>query len=364
MEAATIKGSHAGAGGGGSDENLPPGTSASPQPRSRADWPRAWLPAGAVLRPPRFGKDAAECHPDAGLDPNPDHVGIYYALNHGYFSRTGLNMKIQVPGRATPPSSSAATRITWTSTGLGHVRGHPGPRADHGRRGDNAADSRRRHHHSQVRSHDHQGPGRAQHRLLQPEGKTTAKYVMQHNDQPRQGAVRGRRHTLVQALLSGKVTAMTGGLANVEAIQTRRAFHQQEPVFTPSSEGFPPYPQFTLVANTSRLKESGIREDGAERSSRPLSRAKWRRWPTRRIAGRLKKVTQYTPQFLALSTPEPLKLIKPSPGAGWDCLNVPQLQQRRLHDLRKIITGHVDVAQEATTPTTRRAEAGQAGRKP
>ena len=63
----------------------------------------------------------------------------------------------------------------------------------------------------------------------------------------------------------------------------------------------------------------------------------------------LKKVTQYTPQFLALSTPESLKLIKPSPGTGWDCLNIPQLQQlANFMTSEKIITGHVDVAQEAT----------------
>ena len=155
--------------------------------------------------------------------------------------------------------------------------------------------------------------------------------------------------TLVQALLSGKVTAMTGGLANVEAIQTRLAFHQQEPVFTLSSEGFPPYPEFTLVANTSRLKRSGIRQDGADVHRGPYRGRKGGGGPTRGSLAILKKVTQYTPQFLALSTPESLKLIKPSPGAGWDCLNVPQLQQlANFMTSEKIITGHVDVAQEAT----------------
>ena len=183
-----------------------------------------------------------------------------------------------------------------------------------------------------------------------PSAKTQAEYVMKKNGvNPDKVSYVDVGTTLVQALLSGKVTAMTGGLANVEAIQTRLAFGEQEPVFTLSSEGFPPYPEFTLIANSNRLKDpayaSMVRtfikalkqgEQAAEQN------------PSGALAI-LKSVTQYTPRFLALSTPESLKLIKPSAGQGWGCLNIPQLQTlANFMTSEKIITGSVAVAKEAT----------------
>jgi putative hydroxymethylpyrimidine transport system substrate-binding protein len=283
--------------------------------------------------------------------PNPDHVGIYYALNHGYFSRAGLNVKIQVPGQGNAAQFVGSNKddlgISWPSGMFAATLAHV-PITVVAATMPQTADV--------VIINPKSGvttiKGLAGHSIgyFSPEGKTTAEYVMQHNGiNPDKVQYVDVGTTLVQALLSGKVTAMTGGLANVEAIQTRLAFHQQEPVFTLSSEGFPPYPEFTLVANTSRLKD-------------PAYAKMVRTFITALIAGEkaavaqpagslaiLKKVTQYTPQFLALSTPESLKLIKPSPGAGWDCLNIPQLQQlANFMTSEKIITGHVDVAQEAT----------------
>ena len=284
--------------------------------------------------------------------PNPDHVGIYYALDHGYFKRAGLNVKIQVPGEGNAAQFVGSNRddlgISWPSGMFAATLAHV-PITVVAATMPQTADV--------VIISPKTGittiKGLAGHSIgyFSPEGKTTAQYVMQHNGvSPDKVQYVDVGTTLVQALLSGKVTAMTGGLANVEAIQTRLAFKQQEPVFTLSSEGFPPYPEFTLVANTNRLKDD------------PAYAKMVRTFIAALIAGEkaaeanpagslaiLKKHTQYTPQFLALSTPESLKLIKPSPGAGWDCLNIPQLQQ--LADFmtaKKIITGHVDVSQEAT----------------
>lgn len=283
--------------------------------------------------------------------PNPDHVGIYYAVDHGYFKRAGLNVKIQVPGAGNAAqfvgSNRADLGISWPSgmfaatlTGIPItvVAATMPQTADVLIISPKAGITTIK--------------GLAGHSIgyFSPEGKTTAQYIVQHNGvNPASVSYVDVGTTLVQALLSGKVTAMTGGLANVEAIQTRLAFKSQEPVFTLSQEGFPAYPEFTLVANTNRLKD-------------PAYAKMVRTFITAMIAGEkaaeadpagslaiLKKVTQYTPQFLALSTPESLKLIKPSAGDGWDCLNVPQLQTlANFMTSEKIITGHVDVSTEAT----------------
>ncbi len=283
--------------------------------------------------------------------PNPDHVGVYYAQDHGYFTRAGLHVTIQVPGEGNAAQFVGSGRddlgISWPS-GMFAATLAGIPITVVAATMPQTADVLIISPKSGIKT----VKDLAGHSIgyFSPEGKTTAQYVMAHNGvNPNKVSYVDVGTTLVQALLSGKVTAMTGGLANVEAIQTRLAFKEQEPVFTLSSEGFPPYPEFTLVANTNRLKN-------------PAYAKMVRTFITALIAGEkaaeadpagalaiLKKATQYTPQFLALSTPESLKLIKPSPGASWDCLNIPQLQTlANFMTSEKIITGHVDVSTEAT----------------
>lgn len=283
--------------------------------------------------------------------PNPDHVGIYYALDHGYFSRAGLNVKIQVPGQGNAAQFVGSNKddlgISWPSGMFAATLAHV-PITVVAATMPQTADV--------VIINPKSGvttvKGLAGHSIgyFSPEGKTTAEYVMQHNGiNPDKVQYVDVGTTLVQALLSGKVTAMTGGLANVEAIQTRLAFKQQEPVFTLSSEGFPPYPEFTLVANTSRLKDPAYAKMVRTFIAALIAGEKAAVAQPAASLATLKKVTQYTPQFLALSAPESLKLITPSPGAGWDCLNIPQLQQlANFMTSEKIITGHVNVSQEAT----------------
>jgi putative hydroxymethylpyrimidine transport system substrate-binding protein len=283
--------------------------------------------------------------------PNPDHVGIYYALKKGFFSRAGLNVTIQVPGEGNSAQFVGSDRddlgVSWPSGMFSATLAHipiTVVAATMSQTADVIIISPK----SGVKSI----AGLAGHSIgyFSPTGKTQAEYIMQHNGvNPAKVTYVDVGTTLVQALLSGKVTAMTGGLANVEAIQTRLAFNQQEPVFTLSSEGFPPYPEFTLIANTNRLKDPAYAamvrtfikalkqgEQAAEKD------------PSGSLAI-LKSVTQYTPQFLTLSTPESLKLIEPSAGQGWGCLNIPQLQTlANFMTSEKIITGSVNVASEAT----------------
>lgn len=283
--------------------------------------------------------------------PNPDHVGIYYALDHGYFKRAGLNVKIQVPGEGNAAQFVGTNRddlgISWPSGMFAATLAHV-PITVVAATMPQTADVVIISPKSGVKTIK----GLAGHSIgyFSPEGKTTAQYVVQHNGvNPSKVQYVDVGTTLVQALLSGKVTAMTGGLANVEAIQTRLAFHQQEPVFTLSSEGFPPYPEFTLVANTNRLKDPAYAKMVRTFIAALIAGEKAAVANPAGSLATLKTATQYTPQFLALSTPESLKLITPSPGTGWDCLNIQQLQQlANFMTTKKIITGHVDVAQEAT----------------
>lgn len=283
--------------------------------------------------------------------PNPDHVGIYYALKHGYFTRAGLNVKIQVPGEGNAAQFVGSNRddlgISWPSGMFSATLAHI-PITVVAETMPQVADVIIISPRSSVTTIK----GLAGHSIgyFSPVGKTQAQYIMRKNGvNPDKVSYVDVGTSLVQALLSGKVTAMMGGLANVEAIQTRLAFKKQEPVFTLSQEGFPPYPEFTLIANTNRLKDAAYAKM-VRTFIRALSQGEQaaEHDPAGSLAV-LKKVTQYTPQFLALSTPESLKLIKASPGDGWDCLNIPQLQTlANFMTSEKIITGHVNVSTEAT----------------
>src|SRR3954471_17318780 len=41
--------------------------------------------------------------------PNPEHVALFYALDHGYFTDEGLNLEVQTPGNATDTMKLVAT---------------------------------------------------------------------------------------------------------------------------------------------------------------------------------------------------------------------------------------------------------------
>jgi putative hydroxymethylpyrimidine transport system substrate-binding protein len=283
--------------------------------------------------------------------PNPDHVGIYYALDKGYFKRAGLNVKIQVPGEGNAAQFVGSNRddlgISWPSGMFSATLTHI-PITVVAATMPQVADVIIISPRSGVKTI----AGLAGHSIgyFSPVGKTQAEYVVRHNGvNPSKVSYVDVGTSLVQALLSNKVTAMTGGLANVEAIQTKIAFGKQEPVFTLSSQGFPPYPEFTLIANTNKLKDPAYAHMVKTFISALIAGEKAAVKDPAGAEQILKKNTQYAANFLNESTPESLKLITPSPGQGWDCLNIAGLQKvANFMTSEKIITGHVDVAQEAT----------------
>ena len=283
--------------------------------------------------------------------PNPDHVGIYYALDKGYFKRAGLNVKIQVPGQGNAAQFVGSNRddlgVSWPSGMFSATLTHI-PITVVAATMPQVADVIIISPKSGVKNI----AGLAGHSIgyFSPVGKTQAQYVVRHNGvNPDKVSYVDVGTSLVQALLSNKVTAMTGGLANVEAIQTKIAFGEQEPVFTLSSQGFPPYPEFTLIANTNRLKNAAYAHMVRTFIAALIQGEKAAVKDPSGAEAILKKATQYDPKFLDESTPESLKLITPSPGEGWDCLNIQQLQTvANFMTSQKIITGHVDASTEAT----------------
>ena len=63
---------------------------------------------GSSSSPPGGGATggaATPAHLTVELDwvPNPDHVGIYYALNKGYFTKDHVTVSLQVPSNAADP---------------------------------------------------------------------------------------------------------------------------------------------------------------------------------------------------------------------------------------------------------------------
>lgn len=62
------------------------------------------------------------------------------------------------------------------------------------------------------------------------------------------------RYDLVQALLSTKIAAFTGGMRNVEPIQLQQSGHPAR-VFYPEENGFPPYDELIYVTHKDKAKD-------------------------------------------------------------------------------------------------------------
>jgi putative hydroxymethylpyrimidine transport system substrate-binding protein len=257
--------------------------------------------------------------------PNPDHVGIYYAQNKGYFTKNHLTVSLQVPSNAADPIKlvglnkvdlavsyetemffgqqeslpvtavaeiipvplnsliiTAKDHITKLSQMKGRKVGITGIPSD----------------------------GAIYSTLLKSAGYTSSQVP---------SVTVG--FNLVPSILAGKVDAIIGGYRNVEAIQIAQEMGQKPTVFPASALGVPNYAELVLVANRNRLATdkgyaTAVREfvkaliDGTNAAIADPS-------GTTAI---MQQVSQYKAQFLQVSVPYTLKLIS-SAGVKTGCIN-------------------------------------------
>jgi putative hydroxymethylpyrimidine transport system substrate-binding protein len=257
--------------------------------------------------------------------PNPDHVGLYYALNKGYFTKNNLSVSFQVPSNAADPIKLVGLNkvdlaVSYeTEMFFGQQENLP------------------------VTAVATIIPVSLNSLIVTPKDHVTTLSQMKGKKVgitgiPSDGAIystllKSTGYTtsqvpsvtvgfnLVPSILSGKVDAIVGGYRNVEAIQIAQEMGQKPTVFPASALGVPSYAELVLVANRNRLATdkayaTAVRAfvkslvDGTNAAIADPS-------GTTTI---MQQVSQYKPQFLQVSVPYTLKLIA-SGGAKTGCIN-------------------------------------------
>ena len=259
--------------------------------------------------------------------PNPDHSGLYYAQNKGYFSRQHLTVTFRVPSSAADPLKlvglnradlavsyepemfyaqqeglpvvAVAAVIPVPLNGLivspkipvtslcqirGHSVGFTGVPSDYA-----FYDTLLHTCHLSAAQVPHQAVG----------------------------------YNLVPSILSGKVDAIIGGYRNVEAIQIGQEMGQRAGYFPATTLGVPAYDELVLVANARRL------------ASDPGYASAVRRFVAGLVAGTraavknpggttaiMQTASQYKPSFLQVSVPLTLKLLRQDNGMKTGCMSL------------------------------------------
>lgn len=263
--------------------------------------------------------------------PNPDHIGLYYAQEKGFFAKQGVSVSLKAPSDASAPLklvgagkfdlaisyepefftgkeqklpvtavasiipvplnaliSLSDSGITTPSKLTGKSIGIAGIPFD------NAVIS-----------------------TLRTVGKLNPADVKSVNV----------GFNLVPSLLSRKVNAIVGGYQNVEALQIGQETGKKPNVLPLDKVGIPTYDELVLAANTERLKKD------------PVYAAKVRKVVAALVAGTkaavadssgstavIKKVSDYKDALIVASVPYTLKLIK-SGGPKVGCLDLAQWQR-------------------------------------
>jgi putative hydroxymethylpyrimidine transport system substrate-binding protein len=127
---------------------------------------------------------------------------------------------------------------------------------------------------------------------------------------------------LVPSLLSNKVDAVIGGYRNVEAIQVEQETGTPPTVFPANELGVPTYAELVVVANTDRLASDAAYADAVTRFVATLVKGTDAAIadPTGATAV-MKSATQYEPKFLDESVPYTLTLLTPAAGTKTGCID-------------------------------------------
>jgi putative hydroxymethylpyrimidine transport system substrate-binding protein len=258
--------------------------------------------------------------------PNPDHVGLYYAQQHGFFQRAGLRLSMRAPSDPSAPIKLVALNqvdlaisyqpdLFLASPERPPVKAVaalvPVPLNSLIALGGSGVDS----------------PAALRGRKVGITGIPTDDAILATLLRTG-GVARGEVRTvsvgfnLVTSLLSHKVDAILGGYRNVEGIQIEQETGTRPVVLPVDRLGVPSYDELVVVANAKRL-------DGD-----PAYAAKVRRFlgalrqgTTAAIADPhgavavMQQATSYKAPFLLASVPATLGLLRPASGAPVGCMD-------------------------------------------
>jgi putative hydroxymethylpyrimidine transport system substrate-binding protein len=286
--------------------------------------------------------------------PNPDHVGIYYAQEKGYFGDQKLTVEFQSPSNAADPIKLVGLdkvdlAISYEPEMFyGQQNGLP------------------------VIAVATVVPVPLNSMIISPDvsvtqlsgiaGKSVGVTGIPSDDAFYQTMLKTAGLTegdvekvnvgfsLVPSILSNKVDAIIGGYRNVEAIQIAQESGKKPTVFPANELGVPTYAELVVVANSDRLTSDPAYADAVKRFVATLVKGTDAAIadPTGATAV-MKKVTQYKPTFLDESVPYTLTLLKPPAGTKTGCIDATAWQSYGdWMKSEKLITSTPDAAAIAT----------------
>jgi putative hydroxymethylpyrimidine transport system substrate-binding protein len=258
--------------------------------------------------------------------PNPDHVGIYYAQDKGYFTDSNLTVDFHPPSNAADPIKLVGLnkvdlaisyepemfygqQNTLPVTAVATVV--PVPL------------------NSMIVS-----PSITVTQLSDMSGKSVGVTGIPSDDAFYQTMLKTAGlaagdvtkvnvgFNLVPSVLSNKVDAIIGGYRNVEAIQVEQETGKKPTVFPADQLGVPTYAELVVVANSDRLASEPAYADSVKRFVAALVKGTDGAIadPTGATTV-MKSVTQYEPKFLDQSVPYTLTLLTPAAGTKTGCID-------------------------------------------
>jgi putative hydroxymethylpyrimidine transport system substrate-binding protein len=281
----------------------------------------AGLLLAAILLP---AASAGGRHVTVTLDwtPNPDHVGLYYARDAGFFSRAGLDVAVHAPSDPTAPLKLVAVGTTDLAVSyepelfLAAAKKLPVKAVA-------AVVPRPLNSVIAIEPQVHgirDLRGRSVGITGVPSDYATLDTALQSAGLTRKDVnVVNVGYNLLPALLAHRVDAVLGVYRNVEGIQlAERGLHPT--VIPVDRAGVPTYDELVLVASAQRLaSDAGYRSTVRRFVSAFLAGTAAARAHPKRAEDILANVTASDPKFLDAATPATLALLSGRGGVG--CLH-------------------------------------------
>ena len=259
--------------------------------------------------------------------PNPDHVGLYYAQNKGYFSKQHLTVHFQVPSNTADPIKLVGLNKVDLAISYepemfyGQQEGLPvvavaavipvplnglivSPKIPI----TNVC---------QIKGHSVGWTG------IPSDGAMYTTMLKTCHLTPKQVPRVSVGFNLVPSILAGKVDAIVGGYRNVEDIQISQEMNKQAADFPADKLGVPNYDELVLVANKNRLASNKAYASAVKRFVAALVAGT--NAAMKSPAGTtsiMETASQYKPSFLQVSVPYTLKLIAQNNGMKTGCMSL------------------------------------------
>ncbi len=263
--------------------------------------------------------------------PNPDHVGLYYAQDKGYFTDSNLTVDFRTPSNTADPIKLVALNkvdlaITYE------------PEMFYGQESELPAIAVATVVPVPLNSLI-MNPSEPITDLSELAGKSVGVTGIPSDDAFYQTMLKTAGLTesdvtkvnvgfnLVPSVLSGKVDGIIGGYQNVEAIQIEQESGTKPSVFPADKLGVPSYAELVVAANADRLQSDAAYADSVKRFVAAMIKGTDGAIADPSGATAIMKAdTDYKPTFLDASVPYTLKLITPASGKKTGCIDVANWQ--------------------------------------